>query len=147
MTVLDRWRRWVWSSLIASAVVWGSGCSSPTAPNIDFSSVDLVVGTGTLATLGRLMTVHYTGWLYDPSRPDHKGQQFDTTAERGPFSFILGAKQVIAGWDQGVPGMRVGGTRQLIVPPDLAYGAAGAGNGTIPGNAVLLFELQLVAVF
>ncbi len=88
--------------------------------------------------------MNYTGWLYDASKTDNKGTQFDTSIGRGVFSFLLGAGQVIAGWDQGVPGMKVGGSRRLIIPPSLGYGASGA--GPIPGNATLVFDVSLVAV-
>ena len=90
------------------------------------------------------MTVHYTGWLYSASAPDNKGTQFDTSAARGPFSFILGARQVIAGWDQGVAGMRVGGMRRLVIPPSLGYG--GTANGPIPANSTLVFDVELLSV-
>jgi FKBP-type peptidyl-prolyl cis-trans isomerase len=92
---------------------------------------------------GRRITVNYTGWLYDPTRPDNKGQQFDTSAGRQPFSFVPGAGQVIRGWDQGVVGMKVGGLRRLTIPPDLAYGSTGAG-GVIPPNATLVFDIELL---
>jgi FKBP-type peptidyl-prolyl cis-trans isomerase len=103
-------------------------------------------GTGDLAEHGRLVVVHYTGWLYDEQAPDHKGRQFDSSRDRGePFSFPLGAGRVIAGWDQGVAGMRVGGRRTLVIPPELGYGARGAG-GVIPPNATLVFDVELLAV-
>jgi FKBP-type peptidyl-prolyl cis-trans isomerase FkpA len=122
------------------------GSDSPTAPtvNVPFSQTDLVVGTGATATTGRIVTVNYTGWLYDESRPEQKGSQFDTSIGRGPYSFPLGVGQVIRGWDQGVPGMQVGGKRRLVIPPDLAYGSSG--NGPIPPNATLIFEVELLAV-
>jgi FKBP-type peptidyl-prolyl cis-trans isomerase len=90
--------------------------------------------------------VHYTGWLYDPAKPDMKGRMFDTSRERGPFDFVLGAGQVIPGWDHGFTGMKVGGSRRLIIPPDLAYGVEGQGDGIIPPDATLLFEMELLAV-
>jgi FKBP-type peptidyl-prolyl cis-trans isomerase FkpA len=89
--------------------------------------------------------VNYTGWLYDLSRPEQKGQQFDSSAGREPFEFLLGSGQVIPGWDRGVAGMKVGGQRRLIIPPDLAYGATGAG-GVIPPNATLVFDVELLDV-
>ena len=126
----------------------GGGSSSPTSPSqpsASFSQTDLTVGTGTEATTGRRATVNYTGWLYDPAQPESKGRQFDTSAGRGPFAFTLGAGQVIRGWDQGVVGMKVGGQRRLILPPELGYGSAGSGN-VIPPNATLVFDIELLSV-
>ncbi len=90
--------------------------------------------------------MHYTGWLYDPSTPDLKGRMFDTSKGRGPFEFVLGGGQVIPGWDQGFDGMKIGGRRRLTIPPHLAYGVDGAGNGIIPPNATLIFEMELLDV-
>ncbi len=91
--------------------------------------------------------MHYTGWLYDPGAPDHKGKQFDSSRDRGqPFRFTIGAGQVIRGWEEGVQGMRVGSKRRLIVPSDLGYGEMGAGNGAIPPNATLVFDIELLAI-
>ena len=126
----------------------GGGSSSPTSPSqpgAPFSSTDLQVGTGAEATAGRVATVNYTGWLYDPTQPEQKGRQFDTSTGRGPFSFRLGTGGVIRGWDQGVVGMKVGGQRRLIIPPELGYGAAGSGN-VIPPNATLVFDIELLNV-
>lgn len=107
---------------------------------------DDVVGTGNEAVAGRQVSVHYTGWLYDQSKSDRKGQKFDSSRDRNdPFSFRLGGGQVIQGWDQGVAGMKVGGKRTLTIPPQLGYGAQGAG-GVIPPNATLLFEVELLDV-
>ena len=107
---------------------------------------DDVPGSGNEATAGRQVTVHYTGWLYDPARPDHKGQKFDSSRDRNePFAFRLGGGQVIPGWDQGVAGMKVGGRRTLTIPAELGYGSRGAG-GVIPPNATLLFEVELLDV-
>ena len=103
-------------------------------------------GTGREAVKGKGLSVNYTGWLYDPARPDLKGRMFDTSKDRGPFNFVLGAGQVIPGWDQGFQGMKVGGRRRLIIPPDLAYGVDGAGDGIIPPNAALVFEMELLDV-
>jgi FKBP-type peptidyl-prolyl cis-trans isomerase len=90
--------------------------------------------------------VHYTGWLHDPSAADKKGHKFDSSRDRGdPFSFSLGAGQVIAGWDEGVAGMKVGGQRTLTIPPEKGYGARGAG-GVIPPNATLVFDVELIGV-
>ena len=104
------------------------------------------VGNGTVATAGKNVTVHYTGWLYDPNKPDKHGKKFDSSKDRNdPFSFRLGAGQVIQGWDQGVAGMKVGGQRTLVIPSQLGYGARGAG-GAIPPNATLLFDVELLDV-
>jgi FKBP-type peptidyl-prolyl cis-trans isomerase len=104
---------------------------------------DTKVGTGTEATRGRKVSVHYTGWLYTNGE---KGRKFDSSLDRGqPFQFTLGAGQVIKGWDEGVAGMKVGGQRTLIIPPELGYGARGAG-GVIPPNATLMFDVELLKV-
>lgn len=130
-------------ALIASAC--GSSATSPSQNlNVPFSTADLVVGTGTTASAGRPVSVNYTGWLYDASKTDNKGTQFDSNAGRGAFAFVLGTGQVIAGWDQGVAGMKVGGKRRLIIPPSLGYGSTGS--GPIPPNATLVFEVELLAV-
>ena len=108
--------------------------------------IDHTTGTGTEATAGQHVTVHYTGWLFDESAPDNKGQKFDSSRDRGePFAFPLGAGRVIQGWDQGVAGMKIGGNRTLIIPPEMGYGARGAG-GVIPPNATLVFDVELLAV-
>jgi FKBP-type peptidyl-prolyl cis-trans isomerase FkpA len=104
-----------------------------------YSQTDLVVGTGLSAGGNNLVTVAYTGWLYDASRPDFKGAQFDTNTA---FQFRLATGAVIRGWDIGVAGMRVGGQRRLIIPPDLAYGSSGR-PPAIPGNATLVFDITL----
>ena len=107
---------------------------------------DVVQGTGAEAAQGRTVRVHYTGWLYDAGKADKKGQKFDSSRDRSePFDFPLGAGQVIKGWDEGVKGMKVGGTRVLTIPPAMAYGAQGAG-GVIPPNATLLFEVELLEI-
>jgi FKBP-type peptidyl-prolyl cis-trans isomerase FkpA len=104
---------------------------------------DLVVGQGAAASSGQRVTVHYTGWL---DNNGNKGSKFDSSRDRNePFAFSLGRGQVIQGWDQGVQGMKVGGTRKLTIPPDLGYGARGAG-AVIPPNATLVFEVELLNV-
>jgi FKBP-type peptidyl-prolyl cis-trans isomerase FkpA len=104
---------------------------------------DTVVGSGDVARAGQRVSVHYTGWLY---LNGEQGSKFDSSKDRGqPFVFPLGAGHVIKGWDEGVQGMAVGGTRRLVIPPELGYGARGAG-GVIPPNATLLFEVDLLAV-
>lgn len=133
--------------LLGALALAGCGSDSPTTPILPtapFSATDLVVGTGTEATAGRTLSVHYTGWIYDPARPEAKGTQFDSSAGRAPFSFVLGTGNVIQGWHQGFPGMRVGGRRRLILPPNLAYGSTG--NGPIPPNATLVFDVELIGV-
>ena len=107
---------------------------------------DEKVGTGNEAVSGRQVTVHYTGWLYDNAKPDHKGSKFDSSRDRNePFPFRLGAGEVIRGWDDGVAGMKVGGRRTLTIPPGLGYGSRGAG-GVIPPNATLVFDVELLDV-
>jgi FKBP-type peptidyl-prolyl cis-trans isomerase FkpA len=107
---------------------------------------DKVTGDGDEARAGQHVTVHYTGWLHDPAAPQGRGRKFDSSKDRGqPFDFPLGAGHVIRGWDEGVQGMKVGGTRVLTIPAALGYGARGAG-GVIPPNATLVFEVDLLAV-
>lgn len=108
---------------------------------------DLVPGIGDEALRGMVVIVHYTGWLYDASAPELRGRQFDSSRDRGqPFSFPLGGGRVIQGWEQGIPGMKVGGVRRLVIPPGLAYGSRNIGNGLIPPHSTLLFEVELLAV-
>ena len=107
---------------------------------------DKTVGTGDVAEPGQTVSVHYTGWLHDPAAADYKGRKFDSSRDRGqPFQFPLGAGHVIQGWDVGVAGMKVGGHRTLTIPPEMGYGARGAG-GVIPPNATLVFDVELIAV-
>jgi len=107
---------------------------------------DVVKGEGATANAGQDVVVHYTGWLYQPGEPDNKGKKFDSSLDRGqPFVFPLGGGRVIQGWDQGVAGMQVGGKRLLVIPPEMGYGAAGAG-GVIPPNATLIFEVDLLEI-
>ena len=138
------------SIAVLVAAVTASACGSddsPTGPsnpsvglNVPFSATDMVVGTGAEATLGRSVTVEYTGWFYYPNAAENKGPVFDSGVF-GPF--VLGTT-VIEGWTRGLQGMRVGGSRRLVIPPDLGYGTAGS--GPIPGNATLLFEVRLLNV-
>lgn len=119
----------------------------PAAPEPAVLVTDLSAGIGDEALPGMIVVVHYTGWLYDPAATDQRGRKFDSSRDRGqPLSFPLGAGRVIRGWEQGLPGMRIGGTRRLVIPSSLAYGARGAGNGVIPPNATLIFEVELLAV-
>jgi len=107
---------------------------------------DVTVGNGAAATNGKQVSVHYTGWLYDPKAADKRGKKFDSSRDHGePFAFKLGAGQVIRGWDQGVAGMKIGGKRTLVIPSELGYGSRGAG-GAIPPNATLLFDVELLGV-
>ncbi len=113
--------------------------TSPSGLRVD----DAALGKGAPAQAGQTVTVHYTGWLYEGGK---KGAKFDSSLDRGqPFSFTLGNGDVIKGWDEGVAGMKVGGKRTLIIPPELGYGAAGAG-GVIPPNATLIFDVELLGV-
>ncbi len=127
-----------------SAVV--AGCNSPTSPTASpgFIQTDLRMGTGAEAVAGSVVTVEYTGWFYDASKPDQKGVQFDTSTGREALTFTVGVGQVIAGWDQGITGMRVGGMRRLVIPPSLAYGWTRV--GLIPPNTTLLFDVELLGV-
>lgn len=132
--------RFVSAVVVFSLVAGGCGGSddSPTGPEQPLSTQDLVVGTGATAVAGDLLAVHYTGSLQN-------GTVFDSSIGRSPYVFRLGARQVIAGWDQGIPGMKVGGRRRLIIPPSLAYGSQGSG-GVIPPNATLQFDVELIAI-
>lgn len=132
--------------LLLSILVAGCSNSNPVAPsaNVPFTVTDLTLGTGATATNGRSLAVDYTGWLYDVAAPDNKGAVFDTSIGRQPFVLTLGAGQVIQGWDQGLVGMQVGGQRRLVIPPELAYGQQG--RGSIPPNATLIFEVELISV-
>ena len=107
---------------------------------------DTTLGSGATAKAGDKVSVHYTGWLYDPTKDKGRGGKFDSSKDRDdPFDFPLGGGRVIRGWDEGVQGMQVGGTRVLTIPPELGYGARGAG-GVIPPNATLVFEVELLGV-
>ena len=107
---------------------------------------DLVVGEGAEAVSGKNIEVHYTGWLFDANAEDNKGTKFDSSVDRGQtFSFPLGGGRVIQGWDQGFAGMKIGGMRRLTIPPDMGYGAYGAG-GVIGPNATLVFDVELIGV-
>ncbi len=106
---------------------------------------DTVVGKGKVAAVGKTVEVNYTGWLHDPKADKQRGKQFDSSVGRGPFSFPLGGGRVIKGWDEGVAGMKVGGKRTLVIPPEMGYGSRGAG-GVIPPNATLVFDVELLDV-
>ena len=112
----------------------------------DLEKIDQTIGSGKEAIAGTNVKVHYTGWLYDPAKPDGHGSKFDSSVDRGePFVFFLGGGQVIRGWDEGVVGMKVGGKRTLIIPSHMGYGSRGAG-GVIPPYATLLFDVELLDV-
>lgn len=115
-------------------------------PMANLETTDLKPGTGAEVAAGQTAVVHYTGWLFADGAPDNKGRKFDSSRDRGdPFAFRVGGGQVIRGWDQGVAGMKVGGERRLVIPPELGYGSRGAG-GVIPGGATLVFDVELVAI-
>ncbi len=141
--------------LLSAGAFSTTACSEQTAApastteNSDVSGFiknDTKLGTGALATAGSHVTVHYTGWLYDATAPEHKGLKFDSSRDRNqPFDFPLGDGQVIKGWDQGFDGMKVGGQRTLTIPSSMGYGSRGAG-GVIPPNATLIFDVELLRV-
>ena len=125
------------SPTTAMAQATGAPMTTPSGLQI----TDTKVGTGATPRPGQICVMHYTGWLYENGA---KGKKFDSSLDRGrPFEFPIGQQRVIAGWDEGVATMKVGGKRTLIIPPELGYGARGAG-GVIPPNATLLFEVQLL---
>jgi FKBP-type peptidyl-prolyl cis-trans isomerase len=133
------------AAMVATTACGDDNPNSPTTlPRAEYSQVDIRVGTGTEATNGRRLTVHYTLWTYEPTGQNGKGQQLQTSVGGTPFSFVLGTGAVIPGWDRGVPGMRIGGLRRLTLPPELAYGTAG--NGPIQPNQSLVFEIELLDV-
>ena len=139
-------------SVSGSATSQGAGGTTPTpSSNIganmtELQKIDVKQGTGAEATPGKNVAVHYTGWLYDAAAPDHHGKKFDSSLDRGqPFTFPLGGGRVIRGWDEGVAGMKVGGKRTLVIPPEMGYGTRGAG-GVIPPNATLVFDVELLDV-
>lgn len=121
-----------------------AAASASAAAAVPFQKIDTVTGEGREAVAGATAVVNYTGWLYEPNSPQQHGAQFDSSNGRGPFSFALGAGQVIPGWDEGVKGMKVGGKRTLIVPAAMGYGESGA--GPIPPNATLIFDVELLGV-
>ena len=136
------------AAVLVAVVAVACGNDGPTAPSggqatgVAFSQTDIRVGTGADAVNGRTMTVSYTGWLYDTNVAENKGRQFDAGSS---FQFQLGAGRVIRGWDLGVLGMKVGGRRRIVIPPDLAYGASGS-PPAIPPNATRVFEVELLNV-
>lgn len=135
---------------IACLTVVAAACGddNPTAPSLPptgsapYSQTDLVVGTGAEVQAGQTITAVYTGWLYSDTASDHKGDIFNGPNQVAQFSL----NGVIAGWRQGIPGMRIGGVRRLVVPPELAYGSTTPDPARIPPNATLLFEVQLISI-
>jgi FKBP-type peptidyl-prolyl cis-trans isomerase FkpA len=131
-----------------------SGSAQPAVPPVQVAEAgpqllmeDLRDGSGTEAVPGLGLVVHYTGWLYEPSALGYRGRKFDSSRDRGsPFVFTLGAGRVIRGWDVGLMGLKVGGLRRLVVPPELAYGSRSVGGGLIPPNSTLVFEVELLGV-
>lgn len=140
------------AALLGASSLLFSACSQAELPaakpsNVtELMQIDVKAGTGAAASAGQTVLVHYTGWLYDEAAPEHKGSKFDSSRDRNrPFEFPLGGGRVIRGWDVGVQGMKVGGQRTLVIPPEFGYGARGAG-GVIPPNATLVFDVELLAV-
>ncbi len=132
-----------WSDLNSASPITAASAQPVTTTASGLKIIDLRIGTGAVPKAGQTCVMHYTGWLYENGK---KGKKFDSSVDRGaPFEFPLGAHRVIAGWDEGVATMRVGGRRTLIIPPELAYGARGAG-GIIPPNATLIFDVELLEV-
>lgn len=129
-----------------------TGCGTKTSQTVApgpgtasaLSSIDLKRGSGAPIAAGQYAVVQYTGWLYEPSAPDNKGREFDSSSTK-PFRFRVGGGEVIKGWDQGVLGMQAGGQRRLVIPPELAYGDRGAG-GVIPPGATLVFDVDLIGI-
>lgn len=148
-------RRLASAMLLLSLTTVACGGGAPAATSSDAAAPadvnaldkkDVTVGTGAEARAGMMVAVHYTGWLYTPSAPNSRGNKFDSSKDRGqPFEFQLGKGDVIAGWDEGVAGMKVGGTRVLTIPSSMGYGPRGAG-ADIPPNSGLVFEVELLGV-
>ena len=129
-----------------AAAALAACAETPTGPSsgAPYSQIDLRLGTGDDAVSGKNVVVNYTGWLYDPSKPDGKGLQFDSSVGTTPLTFTVGTGQVIEGFDRGVTGMKVGGARRVVIPPSLGYGASR--NNSIPPYATLVFEIELVEI-
>ena len=129
--------------LVLAIAAFGQGQAKVNTTKSGLKYIDHMVGAGDEAVPGATVQVNYTGWLYVDGK---KGAKFDSSVGGPPFSFTLGQKRVIAGWEEGVAGMKVGGKRELIIPPDLAYGARNVGNGLIPPNSTLDFDVELLKV-
>jgi FKBP-type peptidyl-prolyl cis-trans isomerase len=130
--------------------VFAAKAAVPAMPKTDtvdgLTKIDTVVGKGAAVASGQQIQVHYTGWLYDPKADNSRGRKFDSSVDRGQtFGLVLGGGMVIKGWDEGIVGMKEGGKRTLVIPPEYGYGARGAG-GVIPGNATLVFDVELVKI-
>jgi FKBP-type peptidyl-prolyl cis-trans isomerase FkpA len=145
-------------ALTMAAAGCNDGIENPTDPsqvNIEFSTTDLVVGTGAEAVAGKRVLVLFELWLYDPSGPASKGRRIQGSTDPnpqgpgglvGPVDFVIGSGTLIPGFDQGVRGMLIGGKRRMYIPPSLAYGSSGSGSGQIPPNASIVFEVELTSV-
>jgi len=142
-----------WSGDTAAEPAASAG-TSPVVPPVPVADAgpqllveDLRAGVGELARSGTQLIVHYTGWLYEPKALGYRGKKFDSSRDRGqPFTFRLGEGRVIKGWEAGILGMQVGGLRRLVIPPEMAYGSRNIGNGLIPPNSTLVFEVELLGV-
>jgi peptidylprolyl isomerase len=129
--------------MLGSATVHAQTTGKPMTTASGLQIIDTKVGAGASPKTGQICVMHYTGWLYENGA---KGKKFDSSVDRGePFEFPIGARRVIAGWDEGVATMKVGGKRTLIIPPQLGYGERGAG-GVIPPNATLIFDVELIGI-
>jgi FKBP-type peptidyl-prolyl cis-trans isomerase len=151
LSLIHAWRRIAATLAIAVLAIFAQqaaqAADAATPPKQELKMIDHKVGDGAVASAGHGVTVHYTGWLFDPKAPDQKGKKFDSSRDRGtPFQFNLGAGQVIRGWDEGVAGMKVGGQRTLIIPPEMAYGDRDVGGGLIPAGSTLVFDVELLNV-
>ena len=130
----------------ASAETPASATTDTGTTVMPLQKTDLAPGTGAEIKSGQTALVHYTGWLFDAAAAENKGSKFDSSVDRNePFEFPVGAGMVIRGWDEGVVGMKVGGKRRLVIPPEMGYGARGAG-GVIPPGATLVFDVELVEI-
>jgi FKBP-type peptidyl-prolyl cis-trans isomerase FkpA len=133
-------------SVALLAACGGKPAATPVSTVAAMQSTEIKAGNGEAVTAGKIAVVQYTGWLYEATAKDNKGKQFDSSRTTGqPFRFPVGAGQVIKGWDQGVVGMKIGESRRLIIPADLAYGDSGAG-GVIPPGATLVFDIDLLGI-
>ncbi len=132
----------------AAALLALTACGPKEAPGpvTSLQITDKRAGIGEEAAVGKKVTVHYTGWLYDPRKSNHHGKEFDSSRPNHPFTFVLGNGEVIKGWEEGIAGMKEGGRRILIIPSEMAYGPTGAGDGMIPPNADLVFDVQVLNV-